>query len=144
MAVDSQTSQPEPSRTLHVASFGALHGDAPRCCDFTLFWTPLLGPAAAAVHHALALLAPAQGCVDVDVDTVGAALGLRPRRARMVVPAALERLDRHGLCHLVGDSVLIRAPGPLPAHMRRRLPARWIAAAAGAGSRDCVRGILGT
>lgn len=96
--------------------------------EFALLWTPLLGPAAAALFRVLAdvVRAETDDGVHVTVATLAAAIGLGERKARTAVSRALERLQHHYFAQVAVPTVSVRRVAP-PASQRnlRRLPDAW-------------------
>jgi hypothetical protein len=102
------------------------HGFDPGSRDFARFWTPLLGPAAAAVYRFLVESVRDTPRVDVDVTVAAEAIGLGRRKARLVVLPALDRLQRHELVQLELPYVAVRMTAPpLTPRLVNRLPASW-------------------
>lgn len=103
-----------------------LVGFEPGSRDFARFWTPLLGPAAAALYRFLVDAVRDEPHCDVDVVVAAEAIGLGRRKARLVVLPALERLQRHELLQVEMPYVAVRMTAPpLSPRLANRLPPRW-------------------
>ncbi len=103
-------------------------GYDPHSREFTALWTPLLGPAAAAMFRILSALAAANesGVVEprgMRLDDLGASIGIGSRKGDRAIVKSVERLEYHHLvmCDLPLIRVRLSAP-PLSQQQARRLP----------------------
>ncbi len=91
------------------------HGFGPHSREFATLWTPILGPAAAAIFRTLNdvnEMAPEMPTTTVPLSTLSASIGLGARKGRTVVTKAIERLDRHRLARAAGNHVAVRRFAP--------------------------------
>ena len=127
-AADTGTSVPG-RRVLAVESWDVPTEDAggydPRSAYVETFFTPIVGPSAIlAVRRLAALLEHWPQGFSIDLESLGASLGLGTRTGRHA-PAVrtLERLVRYGLARWQPNGALAvrRRLGPLPPRLVRRL-----------------------
>lgn len=102
------------------------HGFHPHSREFAGLWTPLLGPAAAALYRSLADLVATASTASISGPSLAASIGIGQKKAASTIERALGRLAQFDLVRSRGDSVAVRMHAPPPAMRHRRsVPKPW-------------------
>jgi hypothetical protein len=121
---------PDPDLVLEITAWhdpaAEVPGYEPHSREFTLYWTPVIGPAAASVYRTLTEVAKAAP-QRLNVTALAASIGLAPKKGRLVVLSALRRLHDAGLAQVELPSVAPRLRAPqLTGREMRRFPPDWL------------------